>query len=252
MSQTIRYPEILELARRDGKVTVEGLAAHFGVTLQTIRRDLSDLADAGKLDRVHGGAILPSGTTNIAYEQRRDMAREGKARLAAACARAIPDGASVVLNIGSTTEAVARALTSHKNLLVVTNNINVAAILAEAPDARVVLTGGTLRARDGGLVGPLAAETIRKFRFDIAVIGCSALDQGGEMLDFDLQEVEVSQAILQQARQKFLVADGTKFIRRAPARIDSMSSIDSFFTDTTPTAALQTLCKVWSTKIIVA
>ena len=68
MSQTIRHPEILGLARRDGKVTVEHLAEHFGVTLQTIRRDLSDLADAGRLERVHGGAVLPSGTSNIGYQ----------------------------------------------------------------------------------------------------------------------------------------------------------------------------------------
>src|SRR6056300_1151393 len=71
MSQTFRHPEILEIARREGKVTVEGLARHFDVTLQTIRRDLTDLADAGRLARVHGGAVLPSGTTNIDYEERR-------------------------------------------------------------------------------------------------------------------------------------------------------------------------------------
>lgn len=249
--QSIRHPEILEIARRDGKVTVEGLSRHFDVTLQTIRRDLAELAEAGRLDRVHGGAILPSGTANIAYDQRRDLMREEKARIAEACARAIPQGASVVLNIGSTTEAVARALVRHRNLLVVTNNINVARIVAEAPECRVILTAGTLRAEDGGLVGPLAAETIAKFRFDIAVIGCSALDAGsGEMLDFDLQEVEVSKVILEQARQKFLVADSSKFTRKAPARIGSMAQIDRLYTDAPAPASVAALCAGWGTRIV--
>ena len=86
MSQSFRWPEILDIARREGKVSVEGLAAHFGVTTQTIRRDLSDLADAGKLERVHGGAILPSSVSNIGYEMRRGLYAEEKARIAAACA----------------------------------------------------------------------------------------------------------------------------------------------------------------------
>ena len=81
MSQSFRQPEILEIARRDGKVTVEGLAGHFGVTLQTIRRDLTDLAEAGRLERVHGGAILPSGVTNIGYDERRRLDAAAKAAI---------------------------------------------------------------------------------------------------------------------------------------------------------------------------
>ena len=109
MSQTIRHPEIIEIARRDGKVTVEDLSAHFGVTLQTIRRDLTDLAEAGRLERVHGGAVLPSGTSNIGYDERRQLNAEAKDAIGAACARAIPNKCSVFLNIGTTTEAVAWA-----------------------------------------------------------------------------------------------------------------------------------------------
>jgi len=247
---SIRHPEILEIARREGKVTVEGLAARFNVTLQTIRRDLSDLAGAGRLQRVHGGAVVPADAANIAYDQRRDLNREAKARIAEACARAIPDGASIVLNIGSTTEAVARALGGHRALMVVTNNINVARIVADAPECRVILTGGTLRTEDGGLVGPLAAETIGRFRFDYAVIGCSALDQTGDMLDYDLHEVEVSKAILANARQVFLVADASKFSRQAPARIGSMAQLDKVFTDGPVTQAIRNHCKIWKTEII--
>jgi DeoR family transcriptional regulator, glycerol-3-phosphate regulon repressor len=136
MSQTFRHPEILEIARREGKVTVEGLAEHFGVTLQTIRRDLGDLADLGRLERVHGGAVLPSGTTNIAYEERRSLNHLGKAAIARACAARVPENASIFLNIGTSTEAVARELLHHRDLLVVTNNIHVSNILMANPAAR--------------------------------------------------------------------------------------------------------------------
>ncbi|MDW4500358.1 DeoR/GlpR family DNA-binding transcription regulator [Sulfitobacter sp. D35] len=251
MSQTFRHPEILETARRLGKVTVEGLAEQFGVTLQTIRRDLTELADAGKLERVHGGAVLPSGTTNIVYEERRTLNQEGKQAIARACARDIPDGCSLFLNIGTSTEAVARELLHHRDLLVVTNNMNVANILVANSDCQTILTGGTLRRTDGGLIGTLTIDTIRKFKFDLAVIGCSALDTEGDLLDFDIQEVGVSQTIIAQSRRTFLVADHSKFKRSAPARITSMSEIDTFYTDEALPPPLPERCEGWETTVIV-
>ncbi|MHA6325966.1 DeoR/GlpR family DNA-binding transcription regulator [Roseivivax sp. CAU 1753] len=252
MSQTFRLPEIVEIARRDGKVTVEGLAAHFGVTLQTIRRDLTELADGGRLERVHGGAVLPSGTTNIGYEERRALNPAAKTAIAEACAAQIPDDSSLFLNIGTSTEAVARALGQHRHLLVVTNNMNVANILASNADCEVVVTGGQLRRADGGLIGSLAAETIRRFKFDLAVIGCSALDEDGDLLDYDMEEVGVSQAILAQARRTFLVADSSKFTRDAPARIATLADIDTFFTDMPLTDPLARRCAEWGTQVVVA
>lgn len=252
MSQTFRQPEILEIARRDGKVTVEDLAAHFGVTLQTIRRDLTDLAEAGRLERVHGGAILPSGVTNIGYEERRALNLDAKTAIARACAAEIPDKISLFLNIGTSTEAVARELLGHRDLLVVTNNMNVANILAANPDCQVIVTGGNLRRADGGLVGNLAAETIRQFKFDLAVIGCSALDRDGDLLDFDIQEVGVSQAILRQSRRTVLVADHSKLSRSAPARIASLSQLDAIFIDRPLPADLARACADWQTRVVTA
>ncbi|MDV4167339.1 DeoR/GlpR family DNA-binding transcription regulator [Rhodovulum sp. FJ3] len=252
MSQTFRHPEILEIARREGKVTVEGLAAHFGVTLQTIRRDLTDLADAGRLERVHGGAVLPSGTVNIGYEERRSLYPEQKAAIARECAARIPHGISLFLNIGTSTEAVAQELVHHKDLMVVTNNMNVANILVANPDCEIIVTGGHLRRADGGLIGNLATDTIRQFKFDLAVIGCSALDRDGDMLDFDIQEVSVSQAILRQSRKTFLVADHTKFSRSAPARIASLADVDTFFTDRALPGPLGTECAAWGTEVAIA
>lgn len=252
MSQNFRHSEILDIARREGKVTVEGLADHFGVTLQTIRRDLTDLAEDGRLERVHGGAVLPSGTTNIGYEERRSLNPTAKASIARACAARIPNDISLFLNIGTSTEAVAQELVQHQNLMVVTNNMNVANILVANPACEIIVTGGHLRRSDGGLVGNLATETIRKFKFDLAVIGCSALDHEGDLLDFDIQEVSVSQAILRQSRKTFLVADQTKFARKAPARIASLADLDMFFTDQALAPELAAACQGWGTQVEIA
>lgn len=251
MSQSFRQPEILDIARRDGLVTVEGLADHFGVTLQTIRRDLTDLADAGRLERVHGGAVLPSGTTNIGYEDRRTLNADRKTDIARLCAQDIPDDCSLFLNIGTSTEAVAHALLNHRNLLVVTNNMNVANILAANTGCDVIVAGGSLRRSDGGLVGPLTMDTIRQFKFDIAVIGCSALDQDGDLLDFDIQEVGVSQTIIAHSRRTFLVADQSKFQRSAPARIAALADIDTFYTDAPLSAPLTAQCRDWGVRVAV-
>jgi len=250
MSQGIRHPEILAMARRDGQVSVEALAQHFGVTLQTIRRDLSDLAGAGRLERVHGGAVLPSGTANIAYEARRALNTDAKTSIAEACAAHVPEDCAVFLNIGTTTEAVAKALMGHARLMAVTNNMNVAQILSAHRDCDVTLTGGTLRRSDGGLVGPLAAETLRHFKFDVAVIGCSALDAAGDVLDYDLQEVTVSQALLRHAQRIILVADASKLKRHAPVRIASLSQVDVFITDHPLPSALADACAVWDTEVV--
>ncbi len=231
MVQSFRERDILEIARNEGKVTVEGLASRFGVTVQTIRRDLGDLADQGRLERVHGGAVLPSSVANIGYEDRRGLHDTAKDDIARRCAQAIPNGASLFLNIGTSTEALASALLYHQDIMVVTNNLNVANILAANSDCQIVIAGGTLRRSDGGIVGSIAIETIEQFKVDIAVVGCSALDEDGDLLDFDVQEVSVSKAIIRQSRNTFLVADHSKFQRNAPVRIASLRDISTIFTD---------------------
>ncbi|WP_116134532.1 DeoR/GlpR family DNA-binding transcription regulator [Tropicimonas sp. IMCC34043] len=252
MSQTFRQPDILDLARREGKVSVDNLAERFGVSVQTIRRDLAELAEAGKLERVHGGAILPSGVANIGYSDRRDLAAEAKSAIAKCCAAIIPDNSSLFLGIGTSTEAVARALLHHRELLIVTNNMNVANILQEKPDVTIIVAGGTLRRSDGGLVGALTMRTIEQFKFDFAVIGCSALDQDGDLLDFDIQEVGVNQTIITRARRTCLVADATKFERVAPVRIASLRDVHHFFTDEPLGPDLARFCTTCGTEVHVA
>ena len=252
MALSFRQSEILEVARNDGRVVVETLAGKFQVTLQTIRRDLTELADAGLLDRVHGGAVLRAGVSNFGYEERRRMNDVAKAAIGRLCAQAIPDNSSMILNLGTTTEAVARELIHHRNITVVTNNMNVANILVSNESCEVMVAGGALRRSDGGLVGELTTQFFEQFKVDIAVIGTSALDPDGDLLDYDLREVRVSRAILRQARAAFLVADHSKLARSAPARICSLGDLDAVFTDRPLPEALTAKCEGWGTRIEVA
>lgn len=250
LALSLRQTEILDIARAEGRVIVEDLAERFSVTVQTIRRDLTELADAGKLDRVHGGAVIPSGVSNIGYELRRTLNPDAKAAIGRTCARAIPDNSSMFLNIGTTTEAVARELLNHKNITVVTNNINVANILVANDSCDVIVAGGVLRRSDGGLVGDLTNQAIEAFKVDFAVIGTSALDEDGDLLDYDAQEVRVSRAIQKQARKVFLVTDASKLARSAPVRIGSLAEVDAIFTDRPLPETLAMRCVQWGTEVI--
>lgn len=237
-----RHAEIVQLARDDGRVLVDDLAARFNVTPQTIRKDLNELCGQRLLTRIHGGAVFPSGIENMRYEARRKIAADEKEAIGRAAARLIPDNASLFVNIGTTTEAVAGALLDHDGLMVITNNINVANRLRVYPSFEVVIAGGVVRGSDGGIVGEAAVDFIRQFKVDYAVIGASAIDGDGALLDFDYREVKVAQAIIANARHVVLVADSTKFERTAPVRIGHLSQVDTFITDRCPIPALRTIC----------
>ncbi len=247
-----RHARILDQANRHGSVNASRLSDKFGVAVQTIRRDLRSLCNDGRLERVHGGAVLPSGVANIGYDARRSLSRDAKKRIASMAATLIPNNASLFLNIGTTTEAVARALENHHNLMVVTNNLNVANILATHRSCEVIVAGGRLRRADGGLTGDLAVLAIQRFKVDLAVIGASSIDPSGDLLDFDPEEVRVSQQIIQAARQTMVVGDSSKFTRKAPVRIASLSEADYFVTDALPSERLGMKCQDWNTKVALA
>ena len=238
-----RQHQILTLARQTGTVLVEDLATRFDVTPQTIRKDLNELCDGRMLSRTHGGAMLTSGVENVAYESRRQLAATEKQVIGLRTAELIPNDCSLFINIGTTTEEVARALVHHEGLLVITNNIHVATILMPCPKIDVIIAGGAVRRTDGGIVGEAAVDFISQFKVDHAVIGASAIDDDGAMLDFDFREVRVAQAIVSNARNVILVADSTKFTRSAPVRIGHLSQVDVFVTDGLPSEQIVELCK---------
>ena len=252
MEPTPRQNEIVEEAKQSGRVTVDRLAEQFQVTPQTIRRDLNDLCNRGLLSRVHGGAVPAHSVSNFGYEARRTLAAEEKRRIGRRAAELIPNNCSLIINIGTTTEQVARALKDHDDLLVITNNINVAITLSDSGGIEIIIAGGLVRQADGGVVGEAAVDFIRQFKVDYAIIGASAIDEDGTLLDYDFREVKVAQAIMQCARKTILVSDSMKYGRAAPVRIGHLSMLDMFVTDQPPPPRLRAVCREHNVQVEIA
>ncbi len=250
--ETPRQLDIVELVKQAGRVSVEDLASRFEVTPQTIRKDLNDLCERGLLQRFHGGAMLSSGVANFAYEARRQLATDEKRRIGVRAAALIPDDCSLFINIGTTTEQVAMALRERQGLLIITNNIKVINILAGKPNIEMIVAGGVVRHTDGGVVGEATAQFIRQFKVDYAVIGTSAIDEDGSLLDFDYREVNVAKAIIENARISILVADAMKYERSAPMRIGHISQLDYFVTDRAPSQRLIDICRDTDVRLEIA
>jgi DeoR family glycerol-3-phosphate regulon repressor len=235
MSVNPRQQLLLDEIRNHGTLSVDSLARQLEVTPQTVRRDLRVLAERGLLARFHGGAGVPDSTTrNIAYTQRQSLNAEGKRQIAREVARQIPNGCSLILNLGTTVEEAARELRHHEGLRVVTNNPNVAAILAHEANVEVMLAGGTVRPVDHGIVGEATVEFVRQFKVDVGLIGISSIEPDGTLRDFDYREVRVAQAIMAASREVWLLADHTKFERRAMVELGHLSQIDVLITDAQP------------------
>ena len=246
-----RQNDILSLAEQEGYVNVEKLAEAFTVTQQTIRRDIKYLSDNEFLVRIHGGAFYSSGVSNFAYKSRKYLASDEKSEIANAVAEIIPNHSSVILNIGTTTERVAESLLSHQGLKIITNNINIVSIFAHSNDAKVWLAGGKVRKSDSAVVGEDPTYFIKQFKVDYAVVGVSAIDNDGLLMDFDRREVIVSRAIFESSRKLILVADDTKFERTAPMVIGNISEIDILVTNNQPSPEITNICNENNVEVIV-
>lgn len=245
-----RQENILNLLRQEGRVEVEDLSNRFTVTTQTVRRDLTELCERGLATRTHGGARNLVSASSFGYEERRLRQSGEKEGIAHRAAQLIPNGSSLLLNIGTTTEQVAAALATHEDLTVVTNNVNVIHILRGARLNSLVIAGGSVRQSDGAVVGAEAVEFINRYKTDFAIIGTSSMDEDGAILDFDEREVSVARAILKNARTKILVTDISKFDRAAPVRICDVADLDYVITDKRPPLSFIKAAEAGGTKLI--
>lgn len=254
LSAPDRQRAIIDMVMDRHYVDIASLSRHFGVTVQTIRRDLNQLGAAGLLHRHHGGAAAKElSVENIGYADRQVINRPEKLRIAQAAAALIPDNASLFVNIGTTTEAVADALVHHRNLRIVTNNLNVAMRLSRATSFEIIIAGGVIRNADGGVVGETTAEFFEQFRVDFGIIGISAIDPvDGSLLDYDYREVRVSQAILRNAKRVVLVADHSKFERDAMVRLGSIRQVHMLCTDRPPPPNIAALLQEAGAELIMA
>ncbi|AVF05595.1 DeoR/GlpR transcriptional regulator [Devosia sp. I507] len=229
-----RQRDMLTLIEAEGAQYIEQLAARYELTTQTIRRDINALCDLGYARRFHGGVDVPVGARNISVNARAALNSDAKQRIARRVAEAIPDGSTVFLGIGTTVQFVATALRDHKSLRVVTNNMDVALTLSDAPQIEVHMTGGIMRHNDRDVVGADVLHYFDKFYASHAVIGAGALNAGKGILDYSYSEAQVTMKLVENARQQYLVADMSKWSRDASVRVVPFSAVSHFFTDALP------------------
>jgi DeoR family glycerol-3-phosphate regulon repressor len=230
-----RQVGIVALVERDGEVTVDGLAAEFQVSPETIRRDLALLAENGTLLKVHGGARRVRLSAEGSFDERMDEAASGKAEIARKLAEIIKPGDTFFIDTGSTTLACAHALAETAELTAVTNSVRIAQALARgAGKPKVHLIGGIFDPDNGESVGPDAIEQIGRFRVDYAIIGAAAVDVSAGIFDADFDEASVARAMCANARKIIVAAHYDKFGREAAHRICRLHDIDVLVCDVPP------------------
>lgn len=238
---TERQAEIAEKVRQSGFQSVTDLARYFGVTTQTIRRDINELSDVGVLRRRHGGAELPVPSENIGFEKRQTLNFAAKEQIAAVVESHIPHGASVAISIGTTPALTVRHLASRRGLTIVTNNLMAALNACALPSVQVHVPGGMVRPGARDVLGADVEAFFERFKVDIGLYGVGGVDETGELLDFDRHEVQVRETIRRNCRRSFLVLDASKFGRAAHVRGGWISEADSVFCDREPPAVIRDL-----------
>jgi DeoR family glycerol-3-phosphate regulon repressor len=236
---TERQAEIAERVRQRGFQSVTDLAQHFGVTTQTIRRDINELSEADVLRRRHGGVELPVPTENIGFEERQILNLEAKQHIARVVESHIPQGASVAISIGTTPALTVRHLASRRGLTIVTNNLMAALNACSLPSVEVHVPGGAVRPGARDILGPEIETFFERFKVDIGLYGVGGVDTSGELLDFSREEVQVRETIRRNCRRSFLVLDATKFGRAAHVRGGWIDEADIVFCDREPPADIR-------------
>ncbi|MBR9764403.1 MAG: DeoR/GlpR transcriptional regulator [Rhodobacteraceae bacterium] len=247
-----RKEQILQVARREGRVMVEDLALTFGVSAHTIRRDINTLCEEAKLRRLHGGAEYIEGQANLPYHARAVLNFDEKNAIARAVARVIPDEATVFISIGTTPAIVAGALAGKRALTVITNNLNAAFALSETAGNRIILPGGELRLPDRDLLSPEAVELFSTYRADFAIYGVGGIDSDGSLLDFHASEVQMREQMRMNARRSILVADRSKFGRRAAAVGGRLNEADMLVLDHAPETTFTPLLDDYDGTLVLA
>src|ERR1700732_2820215 len=227
-----RQRAILELLRRDGRVVVVDLAEQYDTSQVTIRKDLETLHLKGSIHRTHGGGLpaRDGALEDPTLREKEKLHRKEKLQIAAAAVRMVAEGQVVILDSGTTTTAIARALRNFQNLTIITNAVNIAAELAGSA-LEVILTGGTLRKNSFSLVGPIAEETLRRLNADILFLGVDGFDVHSGLSTPNLLEAKVNRAMMDIARIVVAVCDSSKFGRRSLSLIAPLSAVHRIITD---------------------
>jgi len=238
-----RRRAILDILNRQGRVLVTELSRHFQTSQVTIRKDLETLHAHGQVHRTHGGALpaRESVLEDPTLREKEKLHRQEKLKIAEAAAGKVTEGQVVILDSGTTTTAIARALRDFRSLTIVTNAVNIAAELAGTA-VEVILTGGTLRKNSFSLVGPIAEETLRRLSADLLFLGVDGFDVHYGLSTPNLLEAKVNRVMVEVAKRTIAVCDSSKFGRRSLSLIAPPSLIQEVITDRgIPKSDLRTL-----------
>lgn len=232
-----RHRVIRDLLTAQGQVLATDLVARFGVSEDTVRRDLRELAKEGACRRVYGGAVSAApdrGPVSV----RSAIAPEVKARLAAAAVRLVAPGQLVFIDAGSTNIAIARALPKGLRLTVATNAVGVAAVLADHPDARLIVLGGSFDAATGACLGGETLRAIDRLSADTVFLGACALDVATGVTAFDADDAEAKRAMVRNSRMVVVAATADKLGTAAPYRIAPAAAISALVVEHGATEAV--------------
>jgi DeoR family glycerol-3-phosphate regulon repressor len=248
-SLTKHETEILRTVRSRGSCSIIELARMLSVSDETVRRHVQPLVKKGLVLRVHGGIVLPEQLQEAPYLRRMDENKQNKQRIADKSAGLINNGETLFLDSGSTTAYVALALSNHRNLSVVTNSVEIARTLASRNNNRVYIAGGELRGDDVAAFGKPVVDFIRQFHFNHAILSNGGISAQGEVFDFHLEEMEVSQAAISRSDRVIVVADNTKFTRQALVKVCDFGDVDVLVCDQTPPRSIVDAAKSMETII---
>jgi DeoR family transcriptional regulator of aga operon len=241
-----RRRAILDLLKHDGRVLVADMARRFRTSQVTIRKDLEILHADGMAHRTHGGALpaQEGALEDPTLREKEKLHRKEKLNIAAAAAGLVSEGQVIILDSGTTTTAVARALRNFRNLTIVTNAVNIAAELSGA-SIEVILTGGSLRKNSFSLVGPIAEDTLRRLHADILFLGVDGFDTQYGLSTPNLLEAKVNRVMVEAAKRTIAVCDSSKFGRRSLSLIVSPDAMQQVITDRgIPATDLRALRKI--------
>ncbi len=226
-----RRGRVFEVIEGSGVVSVKYLARRFGVASITITRDLQEMEREGLVRRVHGGAISVRGASyEPPFSAREPRLRDEKRRIAAAAVALIEDGDSLILDVGTTTLEIARALKGKRNLTVIVSNLRAALELANQSAIQVIVIGGRLRAGELSMVGHLAEQMLRGFTVDKAFISVGGITIEDGLTEFNVDEAGAKRAMLERARRRIVVADQTKFGKAMLTVVASIAAVDTLVT----------------------
>lgn len=229
----LRQRKIIEDIRKFKQVRVNALAADFGVSAVTIRNDLDELAGQGLLRRTHGGAVEASPVRlEHAIEVSSQENAAAKQAIGHAAANLIRSGDTIILDVGSTTTELAKALPDTlQDVTVVTNGLNIALLLERHPGITVIVTGGTLRALQHSLVNPYATRILQEINADKAFLGCNGVDITRGFTNTNVHEADIKHTMTQAARSVIFLADSSKIGHTSTARIAPLNVADELITD---------------------